>query len=277
MDVFVRNKPYTGPVKAVVLDWAGTTVDFGCMGPVEAFIQAFALRGVEVTALEARGPMGLMKLDHVRALCNLPSVSGQWRESFGRTPNEDDVLEIYGDTEPLMVTGLADHAELIPGLMPAVRYFRENGIKIGTSTGYTRPMMEVLLPQAEKRGYRPDSVVCSSDVPKGRPFPFMCYLNAINLEVYPMEAMVKIGDTVSDIIEGLNAGMWTVGITRSGSDLGLTEAEVDALPADELKSRLALIESRFLDAGAHFVTQHIGRSPEIIEEINDLLSQGEVP
>lgn len=277
MEVFVRNKPYTGPVKAVVLDWAGTTVDFGCMAPVTAFIEAFALRGVEISASEVRGPMGLMKMDHVRALCGLPSVSEKWREVFGRLPNEDDVRLVYGDTVPLMVSSVADHAELIPGLLPALGYFRRNGIKIGTSTGYTTPMMEVLLPLAEKRGYRPDSVVCSSDVPRGRPFPFMCYRNAIDLEVYPLEAAVKIGDTVSDIREGLNAGMWTIGVSKSGSDLGLTEAELDALPADDLRNRLALVESRFLEAGAHFVVEHIGRCPEIIEEINDLLSQGEVP
>ncbi len=138
-------------------------------------------------------------------------------------------------------------------------------------------MMDILLPEAMKRGYRPDSVVCSSDVPKGRPFPFMCYQNAINLEVYPMEAMVKIGDTVKDIEEGLNAGMWVVGITRSGNDLGLTESEVSSLPGDELQRRLAAIETRFIDAGAHFVAEDISQCPEIVEEINGCLIHGEVP
>ncbi len=277
MDVFIRNKPYTGPIQAVVLDWAGTTVDFGCVGPVAVFIEAFARYGVKVAASEARGPMGLAKVDHVRALCRLPSVSTQWCELCGREPDEDDVQRIYRDTEPLMVSSIAGHADLVPGLLPAIDAFKRNGIKIGTSTGYTKPMMDILLPEAMKRGYRPDSVVCSSDVPKGRPFPFMCYQNAINLEVYPMEAMVKIGDTVKDIEEGLNAGMWVVGITRSGNDLGLTESEVSSLPGDELQGRLAAIETRFIDAGAHFVAEDISQCPEIVEEINGCLIHGEVP
>jgi phosphonoacetaldehyde hydrolase len=58
MDIFIRNTVYTGPVRAVVLDWAGTAVDFGCMGPVAVFQEVFARRGVEVTVHEARAPMG---------------------------------------------------------------------------------------------------------------------------------------------------------------------------------------------------------------------------
>ena len=28
-------------LEAVIFDWAGTTVDYGCFAPVEAFIKAF--------------------------------------------------------------------------------------------------------------------------------------------------------------------------------------------------------------------------------------------
>ena len=56
------------PLKAVILDWAGTVVDHGCIGPVAVFIEVFARKGVAVTAAQARKPMGLMKKDHVRAM-----------------------------------------------------------------------------------------------------------------------------------------------------------------------------------------------------------------
>ena len=277
MEVFFRSKPYPGPVKGVVLDWAGTTVDFGCIGPVSAFMEVFANRSIEVTTAEAREPMGLMKKDHIRAMIRTGSVATRWREAFGRDPDEADVQAMYLELEPLMISTIAEHAEPVPGLHGAVESMRRSEIKIGSSTGYTRPMMDILVPEAEKRGYRPDSVVCSSDVPRGRPYPYMCYQNAINLDVYPFEAMVKIGDTLADIQEGLTACMWTVAVTRTSSDLGLSEAEAAALPPGELARRMRIIKERFLSAGAHYVIEDIGGAPGVIEEINQLLARGERP
>ena len=277
MDIFIRNTRYTGPVKGLVLDWAGTAVDYGCLGPVAVFLDVFAKQDVEVTLAEAREFMGLMKKDHIRGMCNNPSVAAKWEAVHGRKPDETDVEAMYRDTEPMMVAAITKHAELIPGLLEAVDHFRAMDLQIGTSTGYTGPMMEVLVPEAAKKGYKPDSVVCSTDVPAGRPYPWMCYQNCMNLGVYPMEAMVKIGDTVSDIQEGLNAGMWTIGLCRSGNELGLPKEEADALPSDELARRLAAIEERFHETGAHYVAEDISQCPSIIVDINQRLSQGETP
>lgn len=277
MEFFVRNRPYTGSVQAVVLDWAGTAVDFGCMGPVMPFVEAFARRGVTVTVEEARRPMGLMKRDHIQAMLASPDVAAKWRKAFGREPTDGDVQELYLELEGLVIATLSRHSAPVPGLMEALDGFRKRGVKIGSTTGYTRPMMEVLVPAAMEKGYRPDSIVCSSDVPRGRPFPFMCFQNAMNLEIYPMESMVKIGDTVADIHEGLNAGMWTVGITLTGNELGLTEAEAAELETGELDRRLAAIGDKFIAEGAHYVAEDIGRCVAVIDAINARLAKGERP
>lgn len=275
--MFSNRSSFPGAVKAVVLDWAGTAVDFGCMGPVASFIEVFARRGVAVTTEEARKPMGLMKKDHIRAMFQSPEISGGWFDVFGREPSEGDVHEMYLELEPMMVSSVADFAEPVPGLLEAVEEFRRLGLKIGSTTGYTRPMMDVLVPEAEKRGYRPDAVVTSSDVPRGRPAPFMIYKNAIDMGVYPMEAIVKIGDTVTDIQEGLNAGAWSIGVTRSSSGLGLTAPEVESLPAEELKERLMGVSASFLKAGAHYIVENIGQCPDIVCEINQRLAAGDRP
>lgn len=277
MSLYIQDKPYTGPVQAVVLDWAGTAVDYGCVGPVAVFVDVFRKNRVDVTIAEARQFMGLMKKDHIRSMCGLASVREKWVTAHGREPGEEDVDAMYRDTEPMMISVIARHADLIPGVLETVAAFREMGIKIGSSTGYTGPMMEILVPEAEKKGYRPDAIVCSTDASAGRPYPWMCYLNAMKLDVYPLSAMVKIGDTVADIQEGLNAGMWTVGLTQSGNELGLTEAEVKALDPRELERRLAEIETRFGDAGAHYVAEGIWDCLAIIEDINDRLANGEHP
>lgn len=277
MQAFVRRGAYRGPVRAVVLDWAGTAVDYGCRGPAAVFVEAFARFGVAVTFAEARRFMGLAKKEHLRRMCALPEVTARWAAAHARTPGEEAVEALYAATEPLMVAAVVRHAEPVPGLLSAVAAWRARGIKIGTTTGYSRPMLEALAPAARKWGYAPDAAVCSSDVAAGRPYPWMCYRNAILLEVYPLEAMVKIGDTVSDIEEGLNAGMWTIGVTRSGNELGLSREEVAALPAGELARRLAAIAARFREAGAHYVAEDIGACPPLIEAIGERLARGEQP
>jgi phosphonoacetaldehyde hydrolase len=261
----------------VILDWAGTAVDYGCLGPVAVFVEVFKRQGVAVTTAEARGPMGHMKRDHVRLMCEAPSVREKWRLVHGRDPGSEDVEAMYREVEPLMTACVARHAAPIPGVLEAIDALRAAGIRIGSSTGYTTPMMEVLVPEAARLGYAPDAVVCSSDVPAGRPWPWMCYLNAIRLEIFPMEAMVKIGDTVADIQEGVNAGMWSIGVTKTGNEMGLSEAEVEALPAEELSRRLAAIETKLLQAGAHYVTEDVRGALSWIEDINRRLTRGERP
>ena len=277
MNGIVRNKDYRGPVLGVVLDWAGTAVDYGCVGPVAVFVEIFKHYGVDVTIREARIFMGLMKKDHIRGMCGLPSVKQQWQKAYGRDPNEEDVETMFASTETMMRQTVSRHADPVPGLKEVVRGLRERKIKIGSSTGYTSPIMKKLVQEAAKKGYAPDAVVCSSDVPAGRPYPWMCYANAIQLEVYPMEAMVKIGDTVSDIQEGLNAGMWTIGLTKSGNELGLTEEELSRLDPGELKQRLENIEKTFTDSGAHYTAEGIWECLPIIDDIGERLAAGERP
>ncbi len=277
MTTVVRKPLHTGPLRAVVLDWAGTAVDYGCLGPAAVFVEVFKKFGIAVTTAEARQFMGLKKIDHIRSMCRLPAVVAAWQSVHGWAPDESDVDALYAETEPMMVSAIAGHAEPIPGLLPFVQAMREKVIKVGSSTGYTRAMMEVMVPEARRRGYFPDAVVTSSDVPDGRPYPWMCYLNAIQLQVYPMQAMVKIGDTPSDIYEGLNAGMWTIGLTKSGNLLGLPAEACDRLESNELSCRLASAERDLNAAGAHYTAEGIWAVLPIIEEINARLAAGEQP
>jgi phosphonoacetaldehyde hydrolase len=277
MSTFIRNQAYTGTIKAVVLDWAGTAVDFGSIGPAAVFVDVFAKFGVEVSVADVRQFMGIAKKDHIRSICGLPSVAAQWQKQNDRLPDENDVEHIYVETEPMMVDTVVRHADLIPGLLETIETLRRQSVKIGSSTGYTAPMMEALVPAARALGYTPDAVVCASDVPAGRPYPWMCYLNAIQLQVYPLEAVVKIGDTISDIEAGLNAGMWTIGLTQSGNELGLSEEEASRLTAQEMQSKTDAIARRYQDAGAHYVAAGIWEVLPLIENINKRLARGEKP
>lgn len=274
---FVYRRAYAGPVRAVILDWAGTTIDYGSRAPVAAFVEVFRRRGVEITPHQARGPMGTAKRDHIRALLSLEPVGEKWELVHGRSWNEADVDAMHEEFVPLEVERAASHARLIPGVVKTVAELRERGIKIGSCSGYDREIMAEILPAAREQGYKVDTLVCPEDVPAGRPHPWMMYRAAMDLRVYPMSACVKVGDTVPDIEEGLNAGAWTVGLAKSGNELGLSEEEVAALDAATLASSLGDIRERMLRAGAHHVADTIADLPDVLDSIEGRLERGERP
>ena len=268
---------YNGPLKAAILDWAGTTVDYGSFAPTAVFIKLFARQGIKITEAHARLPMGLMKKDHLRAIAAIPEVSRQWEAQFGAPITAAQIDSMFQDFVPLQVECLQEYAEPIPGVIETIAAFRKMGMKIGSTTGYTREMMDVLFPAAQRKGYAPDACVTPTDVPAGRPYPWMCYQNAIELQVYPLSAFVKIGDTLPDIEEGLNAGMWTVGLALSGNLLGLTQAEKESLPESELARRREIISAQLFNAGAHYVVDGLWDCLDVIADINRRLENGEKP
>ncbi len=274
---FYFQRSYRGPLQAVILDWAGTTMDYGCYAPAVVFIDVYKREGVPITIEEARAPMGAHKKVHIRKISQMPSVRARWREVHGRDPNEEDVERMFAAFVPAQMEVLADYADLIPGTVEAVQAFRDMGLKIGSTTGYMRNMMDLLREEARRRGYDPDSSVCAEDVPAGRPEPWMCLENARNLRVYPMEAVVKIGDTLPDIDEGLNAGMWTIGLAQTGNEIGLNQEEIAKLSPDDLQARLDRAYERMARAGAHYVIDGIWDAPAVIEQINARLARGERP
>lgn len=274
---FVFRRSYRGPLKAVLLDWAGTTLDYGCMAPAVVFMDVFRRRGVEISIDEAREPMGAHKKVHIRQITRNENVAGRWEQKHGRKPDEADVDAMFQEFIPLQLQCLARYADLIPGTLEAVAEFRRRGLKIGSTTGYMEDMMTLLLAEAARRGYVPDSTVCASQVPAGRPQPFMCLQNAINLQTYPMEAFVKIGDTLPDIEEGLNAGMWTIGLVKTGNEMGLTEVEIAALDPEIRSARMARACKRMVQAGAHYVVDGISDTVPLLDEIGARLAAGERP
>lgn len=274
---FFFQRSYRGPVQAVILDWAGTTVDYGCFAPVETFRTVFAEQGVEITVAEAREPMGQQKLDHIRALTQMPRIAAAWASVHGQPSTEVDVQRMYADFTPRQTEVITRYADLIPGVLDAQADFRARGLKIGTCTGYTRPMMAVLGELAAAQGYTPDLMVTGENVPAGRPTPWMAIYNAMQFNVYPFAACVKIGDTVADVREGLNAGMWTVAVGLTGNEVGLTLAEVETLDSPALMARLETAHTRLAEAGAHYIVDGLDEVPDVLDEINQRLRAGERP
>ncbi|HVX10299.1 MAG TPA: phosphonoacetaldehyde hydrolase [Pirellulales bacterium] len=251
-------------IRAVILDWSGTTVDYGSRAPTRAFVEVFRQHGVEITDEEARGPMGRSKRDHVAAVIGLPRVVGLWRERFSREPSDADVEALYDDFLPLLKRTVANHSEVIPGVTAAIAECRRRGWKIGSTTGYTRDVMEIVTRTAASAGYAADIVICSDDVPAGRPAPWMNYRAAEALGVYPMSSILIVDDTPVGIEAAKHAGGIAVAVTQSGNAIGLSESEVAALAPEDLQNRLERSERMFRAAGADFVIKSVAELPTLL-------------
>jgi phosphonoacetaldehyde hydrolase len=255
------------PVKAVVLDWAGTVVDFGCMAPVRALIEVFGEEGFALADAEARADMGKAKIDHLRAILAAPAVAERWREAKGALPGETDVERLYARLAPAMQAAAAKASRLIPGAADAVAELKSLGIHIGSGTGYTRQMMAPILSNAAAQGYAPEIVICADETPAGRPAPFMTWQALIAMGVWPASACVKVDDSTVGIEEGKLAGCWTVGLSASGNGVGLDLDAFHALPEAERRQRIAQSAADLEASGADYVVEDISHLPSIVRDI----------
>jgi phosphonoacetaldehyde hydrolase len=265
------------PIKAVIFDWAGTMIDFGCRAPVLALREVFAEAGVEIDEVEARADMGRAKRDHIRALLAMPRVADAWRARHGRSSAEIDVDRLHDAVEPKMRAAAKDCSALIPGAASLVADLRARGVKIGSTTGYTRSMMADILPLAADQGYAPEVVVCAGETAEGRPSPLMMWKALTELGAWPARACVKVDDAVVGITEGLEVGAWTIGLSASGNGVGLGQAALASLPLGERAARVANSAKALRDAGAHYVVDTIADLGPALAEIEARIARGERP
>ena len=276
---FVYTRSYRGKVQGLVLDWSGTLADAYVIAPAVVFVEVFKRQGVEVSMLEARAPMGLRKDLHIKAMTQTPEIRERWKAVKGSYPDQDDVDRMFEDFVPLQLEVLHNHTELLPGALEACQSLQAQGIKIGVSTGFTRPMVEILQAAAEKQGLKLEASVAGDDVIHGaRPKPFMVYRNLDLMDISPIQSVVKVDDTASGIGEALEAGCWGVGVTRYSNYMNVDTLEQGAaLSEAEITRRMAHTADILRKTGAHYVIESIATLPDVIEDINRRLARGEKP
>ncbi|MGA0601713.1 phosphonoacetaldehyde hydrolase [Caulobacter sp. KR2-114] len=250
-------RPRLSDFDLVIFDWAGTMVDFGCRAPIAALLAAFARHGVALDEAVARADMGKAKDDHVRALLARPQIAGAWRAANACEPDEAAVALLMADLGPLMRDAAAGAAELIPGAAETVAELRRRGLRVASSTGYTREMMAPVLERAAAQGYRPDHLVCAGETPQGRPSPLMIYKACADLGVWPLSRVIKVDDAEAGVAEGRAAGCFTVGVAASGNGVGLSREALEALSPDAREARIAPSRAALLAAGADTVVDSV--------------------
>lgn len=273
------RQTYHGPVKGIILDWSGTTADAYVLAPAIVFVKVFNKHGVEISMREARGPMGLRKDLHIKALTEIPELRKRWKEIHGREPDQTDVDQMFNDFVPMQLECLRNYTTLLPHVAEVTQSFQTQGIKIGSTTGFMRSMVDILEADAKAQGYVPDASVAGDEVENGaRPKPFMVYRNLDLMDVHPIQSVIKVDDTISGVGEAVEAGCWGVGIARYSNYMDIDSLEqAESLSEHEIHKRLNDTRKILRKAGAHYVIDTFDQLPEVIDDINLRLRNGETP
>ena len=267
----------TQKIKAVILDWAGTVVDHGSRAPMGAFVKAFAHFGVTITIADARGPMGMAKRDHIRMVGSASAVAAAWRARHGQDFDDAAIDAIFEVFEPMNVAAVEAHAALIPGALAALEWCAARGIRIGSTTGYTRPIMERLMPLAAVQGFVPEVTICAGDLAAGRPAPLQIWSALAQMGIWPASSVIKLDDTAPGIGEARAAGCWAVGAALTGNNPGLSAEELARLSPDQRAELRRASSEPLLRAGAHLVIDSIAELPWLVEHIEARLEAGKKP
>ena len=279
MNKHLEEKRYKGKVQAVILDWSGTTADAYVVAPAVVFVEVFKRQKVEISMVEARGPMGLRKDLHIKALTEVDEIKERWKKIHGKYPEQSDVDRMFADFVPLQLDCLRKYTTLLPGVAEVTQRLQKQGIKIGSTTGFVRSMVDILEEDAAKQGYKPDASVAGDEVTNGaRPSPHMVYKNLDMLNITPIQSVVKVDDTTSGVGEAVNAGCWGIGVTRYSNYMDVdTPEDGKKLSEDEIKKRVAKTKDILEKAGAHYILESLADIEPVIEDINKRLARGERP
>ena len=272
-EVMTMTRPFRF-LKALVFDWAGTTIDHGCRAPFVVFVDIFRRQAIEISTEQAREPMGMAKREHIAAITRIPDVARRWKQQLGRDATSDDVDRLYNQFLPLLKEILSSHSDVMNGVCELVAECRRRGLRIGSSTGYTHELVDVFAEQVAAQGYKPDCVICAEDVHQGRPAPWMLFEAARRLNVYPMWHVVKIDDTEVGVEAGRNAGCWSIGVTRTGNEVGLSEPDLAALPDNRRRELIQAAGDRLVRAGAQFVVESVADLMPVLDQIEARLEAG---
>lgn len=278
------NKSING-IKTVILDNSGTFVDPYVIAPAITFQKIFNNYKIPITMEEARGPMGLRKELHIAEILKIPRIQDEFFKRYGRKSNEEDIMNMYSDFIPTQLKILPEYCQLLPKVKETVDIMKDDGIKIGTTTGFNREMVNCIVEKVKEKGIEFDHTVAGDDFPKEylhlgvRPKPFMLYQNLFKLDAWPIQSVVKVDDTISGIQEGISAGCWSVGITDYSNYMNINSLdEWESLNDIEKYARREYSRNKIIkESGAHYVINEFDELLQVIQDINERLIRGETP
>jgi phosphonatase-like hydrolase len=197
------------PIQLVVFDLAGTTVDDRGM-VLKCFVETVRAYDLQSTPEELNALMGLNKREV------LGTLAGR-RYSPGSPEAEQLADDALANFVERMSAAYDRHLVPIPGAEETFAFLRARGIKIATDTGFDATIGGLIMQRLKWPERFIDMAITSSDVPRGRPAPYMIFRIMEQIGILDVHKVMKVGDSPADMEEGFNAGCGEVVGVLSGA------------------------------------------------------------
>ncbi len=279
--MYSYSRNFYGKLRGCIFDWSGTLVDKYSIAPVKSLMDTFKNYDIDVSYDEIRDSMGIRKDKHIEAILEIPNIRYKWLKKYGSEPNQSMVEEITLQYQMCQLDSISDYTELIPGVKSALLSLRNrHRLKLGGTTGFYNNITSQIQKDILKRdNVSLDSFVSGDDVEYGsRPNPFMLFRCMTKMNIDNVRTIVKVDDTVSGVEEGLNAGVWTVGVYRYSNYMNInTLEELENLAISDYSERINKSRDILSRSGAHYVIENLSQMETVVNDINMRLSRGECP
>ena len=181
-------------IKLIVLDMAGTTVNEGGI-VYKTLVNTIKSYQILIEDDEIKNWYGVNKTEVLKFFLNrsgqddtkLNDMLTDFKTNLKKNYFEDKNIKLINEGLPDLFTKL-----------------RKRGIKIALNSGFSVDIQEALIDNLNLRGYI-DGYISSESVPHGRPEPFMIQTLMKRFEIDDPKQVLKIGDSINDILEGKNA------------------------------------------------------------------------
>jgi phosphonatase-like hydrolase len=187
-------------IDLVAFDMAGTTIE-DRNEVLLSFLEAMKENRIPATVEELQKWRGASKREVLRIFIE---------QQFGKEDpgNRERLDQTYAAFRRQLENRFVnDGVRVIAGAEETFRWLRDRGIKVALTSGFYRQVADIILRTV---GWKPGTVdvsICSDEVPRGRPAPFMIFRAMEATGVLDVRRVVTVGDTVLDLESGMNAGV----------------------------------------------------------------------
>jgi phosphonatase-like hydrolase len=189
-----------GAVDLVVFDMAGTTIeDHGEV--LTAFKAALGKNQISVSEDFLQKWRGASKKEVLRQC-----IEGQFGKESHDNPKRID--QAYADFRHLLeALYVQEGVRPIPGAAETFKWLRDRSIRIALTTGFYRKVTDLILQQVGWNSGAVEASICSDEVPRGRPAPYMIFRAMEATRADDVHHVVNVGDTALDLLSGHYAGV----------------------------------------------------------------------
>eukprot|EP00386_Alphamonas_edax_P012778 GDKI01039707.1.p1 GENE.GDKI01039707.1~~GDKI01039707.1.p1 ORF type:complete len:304 (+),score=110.16 GDKI01039707.1:84-995(+) len=274
-----RFKRINTSIEGIVIDLEGVWFDHGLKTFAGAVKAAFQHKGVEVTDDEFRNTKGdLHATDATSKVAVLRELvfkhEGRIKENGAANGSHVTAAAwVVPQMIPLMDKEyLARVKQCVPVQysVEVLKGLREGGYKIAVIADCNQDALEGYKIRADffSEGFRPDAFFSSTEVSPKAPQPWTVFHAMQKIGVYPANRVVRVTATVNGVAEGLNAGCFVVGVSRTGRQVAeYGVSDVHAPVSKDVQLRIKQQTEALYAAGAHFVIEGIWELPSVLEEI----------